>query len=198
MLLPIFWSLLNAFFFHTHHVGDFGGWLCLAALLNSFSQILNKKICHILINHLLPSRVSQSSWTMLSQLLFLVVEFSVEWNDSYGQCSLGVFQEENTFIILTIKAIPCGNWVKFTENTAGLRAPITLFLLVNIYFFRLYTYCRELFPNLARLTKVCFIINLSIYFEVGERYYVLIVKLHFFFFFSLSGSTWSKLIKWAS
>lgn len=67
------------------------------------------------------------------------------------------------------------SWLESTNNTIFISKYI-------IYFFRLYTYCRELFPNLARLTKVHFIINLSIYFEVGERYYVLIVKLHFFFF----------------
>lgn len=47
------------FFFHTYHIGDVGGRLCLAALLYTVGQILNKKICHVLINHLLlPHRVS--------------------------------------------------------------------------------------------------------------------------------------------
>lgn len=73
------------FFFHTYHIGDVGGRLCLAALLYTVGQILNKKICHVLINHLLlPHRVSQSSWTTLSQLLLPTAEFGVERNDSYG------------------------------------------------------------------------------------------------------------------
>lgn len=46
---------------------------------------------------------------------------------------MGIFQEENTFMIFTIKTLPLEHWVKFTKNTVDLRTSEILSLLVDFF-----------------------------------------------------------------
>ena len=47
---------------------------------------------------------------------------------------MGIFQEENTFMIFTIKTLPLEHRVKFTKNTVDLRTSEILSLLVDFFF----------------------------------------------------------------
>lgn len=46
---------------------------------------------------------------------------------------MGIFQEENTFVIFTIKTLALEHWVKFTKNTVDLRTSEILSLLVDFF-----------------------------------------------------------------
>lgn len=67
------------------------------------------------------------------------------------------------------------SWLESISNTI---------FISRYFFFWLCTYCSELFPNLANLTKICFVVNLSVLKEVKDVV-AFRVKPYFFFFFSI-------------